>query len=132
MDGLFCTGDRRHVYVGSFGYMQQKVEKKIMKYNFILYIRYLIIYVNIFIILLSSSCSTQIKTIPVIKSEYILPPESLMKPCPVMTMITFHTNGELLIQYIEIITQYNICKSKMDSIINYIKQIQEKGASRSL
>lgn len=111
--------------------MQQKVEKKIMKYKFILYIRYLIICVNVFYILLLSSCSTQIKTIPVIQTEYIIPPDTLMKPCPKMTMTQVHTNGELLITYIEIITQYNICKSKMDAIISYIKQIQEKGGSAS-
>lgn len=108
--------------------MQQKVEKKIMKYKFILYIRYLIICVNIFLILLLSSCSTQIKTIPVIKSEYIYPPDSLLKPCPKIIINPIQSNGELLIMYIDLITQYNICKSKMDSIISYIKQIQEKGA----
>ena len=109
-----------------------KVEKKIMKDKFLLYIRYLIISVNIFIILLLSSCSTQVKTIPVIKTEYIAPPDSLMKPCPKIIINPVKTNGELLIQYIELITQYNICESKMDAVINYIKQVQEKGAMRSL
>ena len=72
------------------------------------------------------------KYIPVIQTEYIIPPDSLMKPCPKIIINPVQSNGELLIMYIELLTQYNICKSKMDSIISYIKQIQKKGAGCSL
>lgn len=59
--------------------------------------------------------------------SYILPeiPEVIISPCDDIPLVSFKTNGELLMAYIELQTAYTICASKVSSISMILKSYNE-------
>jgi hypothetical protein len=68
-----------------------------------------------------SGCATD--RVVVTKIEYAVPSESILQPCPDVTL-KFATNGEMLTSLIELNTQYHICAARLDAVIQYYKNIQ--------
>lgn len=56
----------------------------------------------------------------VTKHRILKPPETLLKPCnDVEIKYKYSTNGELILNLIEISTEYNICKQQVSSLIDF-------------
>ena len=67
---------------------------------------------------------TKTEVVNVIQTEYIYPPDSLLQPCAEQKELNFSTNGEMLMSLIQLSTDYTICYSKMQNIINYINNVK--------
>lgn len=74
--------------------------------------------------MMMTSCA---KTITQTEVKYIKPdvPDSIISPCDDMPLVSFKTNGELLMAYIELQTAYTICASKVSSISMILKSYNE-------
>ena len=57
------------------------------------------------------------------KYEVIKPSSTLLKPCGNVE-ITYSTNGELILSLIELSAEYNICKQKVSSLIEFYNLVE--------
>ena len=70
--------------------------------------------------MLLNSCT---ETKYVTKYEVIKPSSTLLKPCGDVE-ITYSTNGELILSLIELSAEYNICKQKVSSLIEFYNLVE--------
>lgn len=74
--------------------------------------------------MMMTSCA---KTITQTEIKYVKPdiPDSIISSCDDIPLVSFKTNGELLMAYIELQTAYTICASKVSSISMILKSYNE-------
>ena len=75
-------------------------------------------------ILLVMGCNEP-KVRTVVDYRIIIPPESLLTPCPDVKM-EMKTNGEMVMTLIELHTQYMICSDKVKSLIYFYALAENK------
>lgn len=68
---------------------------------------------------------TRTEVVNVVQTEYIYPPDTLLQPCSELKELNFSTNGEMIMSLIQLSTDYTLCYSKMQSIINYVDNIKK-------
>lgn len=61
----------------------------------------------------------------IIRTEYIKPPQSMLIPCNKPAFVQMKTNQDLIKYTSDLLYEFDVCSSRMDSLIIYFGEYNE-------